>query len=88
MNVGDRIGKEYVEIDAHKIVGVIEYLYPVMHLAKKSRISEVGICSEKALIPTIALIISCGAALFESSGISLSKFSKPTASTRSLWICE
>ena len=28
MNVGDRIGKEYVEIDAHKIVGVIECNIP------------------------------------------------------------
>ena len=28
MNVGDRIGKEYVEIDARKIVGVVECNIP------------------------------------------------------------
>ena len=28
LNVGDRIGKEYVEIDAHKIVGVVECNIP------------------------------------------------------------
>ena len=28
MDVGDRIGKEYVEIDAHKMIGVVECCIP------------------------------------------------------------